>query len=166
MSFFENKKKLINNNIILQTNNAHKTFIRFKENFFYIPAAGGVVTNRLHKILLIHKDNIWDLPKGKIEIGETPIYAAKREVFEETNVSVSKIINPSIYSTYHIYQDQFNFNQFTLKETKWFHMMSNCNSLLKPQRQEGIVDVRWFAYKDVYALQTYKSIRDPIKFFI
>ena len=166
MSFFENKNKLINNNIVLQTNDVHKVFIRFKENFVYIPAAGGVVTNRLQKILLIHKNNIWDLPKGKIEIGETPASAAMREVFEETNLSFPKIINPSIYSTFHIYQDPFNFNQFTLKETKWFHMISNCKSLLKPQIQEGIVDVRWFTYKDLYTLQTYQSIIDPIKFFI
>ena len=166
MYFFENNKNLITNNIVLKSNNAHDAFSRFKENFLYISAGGGVVKNQFQQILLIHKNNTWDLPKGKIESGETPIETAKREVFEETNVSVTKIINLHSYSTYHIYKDQFNFNKMTLKETKWFDMISNCNSVLKPQIQEGILDVRWFAHEDIYALNTYHSTIEPINFFL
>lgn len=166
IDFFKNKQYLINNNIVLKSNNAHGNFSRFKENFLYISAGGGVVKNQFQQILLIRKNNIWDLPKGKIESGETPVETAKREVFEETNVSVTKIMNPHSYSTYHIYKDQFNFNKITLKETKWFDMMSNCNSVLKPQIEEGILDVRWFAHEDVYALNTYHSTIEPINFFL
>ena len=164
--FFENQKNLINNNIVLKSNNALDNFRRFRENFLCVSASGGVVKNQFQQILLIHKNNIWDLPKGKIESGEAPVDTAMREVFEETNVSVTKIINPHSYSTYHIYKDQFNFNKITLKETKWFDMMSNCNSVLKPQIQEGILDVRWFAHEDVYTLNTYHSTVEPINFFL
>ena len=166
MYFFENEKTCISNNIVLNSQNAYESFFRFKENFLCVSAAGGVVKNRFQEILFIHKNNIWDLPKGKIEAGEKPIETAKREVFEETNVSGAQIINSHIYSTYHIYRDKFNCNRLTLKETQWVFMESNFNSILKPQIKEGIIDVKWFSYRDIRTLNTYASIIDPLNFFL
>ncbi len=42
-------------------------------------------------ILLKRKYRHWEYPKGKIEAGETPIAAAKRELYEEVNVRHLKI---------------------------------------------------------------------------
>ena len=55
-------------------------------------SSGGVV-HRKPKILLI-KDSYgrWALPKGKIEKGETPEEAAKREIGEETGIVDLKVI--------------------------------------------------------------------------
>ncbi len=36
-----------------------------------------------------HKENVWSIPKGRIEDGEDEIDAAVRETFEETNIDVS-----------------------------------------------------------------------------
>ena len=53
--------------------------------FTQIPAAGGVVI-RNEKILFIFRNGKWDLPKGKIDNGETAKEAAIREVAEECGI--------------------------------------------------------------------------------
>ena len=47
-----------------------------------------VIQNKKGEFLVIFqkKWNCWVFPGGKIEPGETPLEAAKREVFEETNL--------------------------------------------------------------------------------
>ena len=42
--------------------------------------------NFKNEILLIYRNGVWDLPKGKIEFGESYEDAALREVAEETGV--------------------------------------------------------------------------------
>lgn len=65
-----------------------------EESFEIIKCAGGIVKNK-DKIILIQikQTGGWAFPKGKIEINETPLEAAKREIYEETgvkNISLSK----------------------------------------------------------------------------
>jgi 8-oxo-dGTP diphosphatase len=54
--------------------------------------AGCVITDEKRRILLIHRNTPrltqWELPGGKLEIGETPEQAAQREVLEEVGISV------------------------------------------------------------------------------
>jgi 8-oxo-dGTP pyrophosphatase MutT (NUDIX family) len=49
-----------------------------------------IIQNEKGELLVIFekKWNCWVFPGGKIEPGETPLQAAKREVFEETNLVV------------------------------------------------------------------------------
>ena len=56
-------------------------------------AAGGVVTNKEGRVLFIFRNNKWDLPKGKLEKGESLEAAALREVEEETGVKGLKLEN-------------------------------------------------------------------------
>lgn len=42
----------------------------FKSKFYYIEAAGGFI-EKDNEFLFIHRQGIWDLPKGKLEKGET-----------------------------------------------------------------------------------------------
>ena len=58
-------------------------------------AAKGFIINDDNKLLIIkrrpndvHSPNIWEVPGGRIEIGEDPAEGVKREVFEETGLHV------------------------------------------------------------------------------
>jgi len=128
-------------------------------------AAGGVVQNKENKILMINKNNIWDLPKGKVNQGEAFKLAAFREIKEETGVQCARIIDPKPYVTYHIYKDKFNFNVLTLKATTWFFIMAEPSQVLEPQLEEDIVDVKWIDCDDFQKIKTYESIKGPVNFF-
>lgn len=56
-----------------------------------VEAAGGIVTCG-SKVLVMKRNGIWDLPKGKVEKGETLKDAALREVGEETGFQHVKAI--------------------------------------------------------------------------
>ena len=44
----------------------------------------------------------WDIPKGKLEKGETPSVAGAREVEEECGIKVEEIENPSASDFSHV----------------------------------------------------------------
>jgi 8-oxo-dGTP diphosphatase len=57
--------------------------------------SAGVIVRSGNKILLCKRNNegilpgYWSIPAGNIENGETPLDAAYREFFEETNISIT-----------------------------------------------------------------------------
>ena len=67
-----------------------------------VEAAGGLVFNKDGDILMIFRNGKWDLPKGKLEIGESIEECAIREVEEECGIS-GLIIEKKIKDTYNIY---------------------------------------------------------------
>lgn len=121
-------------------NDVEELWTDFKNYFKNIEAAGGVVINPEDKILFIHRLGKWDLPKGKIEKGESREVAAVREVEEECgifNLELKDFIN----STYHIYTERDG--KKILKTTYWFEMFYSGNEMPKPQIEEGINEVGW-----------------------
>lgn len=112
----------------------------FRKFLINIEAAGGIVKNEEKEILFIKRSAKWDLPKGKLELGETTETAALREVEEECGISNLKIVE-FITETYHIYIDRNQQN--ILKIVHWFEMDYSGNEILKPQLEEGITEVCW-----------------------
>ena len=110
---------------------------RLKRRMRWVRAAGGIVTAPDGTMLLIQRNGRWDLPKGKVESGETLLQAALREVEEETGIkcvsalsrecvsadaqdtkAITQLRNYAI-KTYHI----FNlYGGWHLKQTSWFPM--------------------------------------------
>ncbi len=145
--------------IIINVDDVENAFTLFKKHFKIINAAGGVVRNSENKTLFIYRLNKWDLPKGKVEEGESVDYAAMREVEEECAVSQLKIIK-DLPSTFHIYKMGL---EIILKETFWFEMNTDYLGELIPQKEEGIERVEWFSIDEIKSValkNTYTSIAD------
>jgi hypothetical protein len=128
-----NKK---NKGINLYTSDLETDWPLFLSQLKIVPAAGGLVVNTKKEVLFIYRNNVWDLPKGRIEKGETIKIAAIREVEEECGIFNLTLIKPLV-TTYHIYYQNGN----KLKETHWFLMSSNYIKKLTPQLEEGITKV-------------------------
>lgn len=106
-----------------------------------IIAAGGLVLNDRGELLMIFRRGKWDLPKGKLDEGETIEDCALREVMEETglvNVERGELIDIG----YHEYFDQY-VNADVIKETHWYAMRARGEDLLVPQTEEDITAIKW-----------------------
>ncbi len=123
--------------IYLYHNDLKSLWKEFKWFFKIEKSAGGLVKNINKETLFIYRFEKWDLPKGKIEKGESKKEAAIREVEEECGVD-GLIIQEKLQKTYHIFQRK---NRKTLKITHWYSMKTNYSGVLIPQLEEGITDV-------------------------
>lgn len=132
----------------------------FFRHFTQVTAAGGVVRNKAGEYLLIHRRGQWDLPKGKLDAGESIESCAVREVEEETGLRNVKILEP-LTCTYHTYNE---FGKHILKDTHWYLMEATATESTTPQTEEDITEVRWVAASDLhpYFAATYPSIRDVL----
>jgi 8-oxo-dGTP pyrophosphatase MutT (NUDIX family) len=133
----------------------------FFNNYKLVIAGGGVVFNKYKEILFIFRNGFWDLPKGKIELGENIKEGAMREVEEETGVKVKGILL-KVGCSYHTYSLD---NNNILKETHWFAMRGKTKSVFKPQAKEGIVKVEWVKQDALaaYLDHSYPNIRDVVE---
>lgn len=112
-----------------------------------IVAAGGIIYNDKNEILTIFRRGFWDLPKGKVDKGETIEHAALREVEEETG-AVAKLRNGNALRTYHCYIMK---GKDCIKETYWYDMDLVDASNLKPQAEEDILAVKFMTKNDFLA---------------
>jgi 8-oxo-dGTP pyrophosphatase MutT (NUDIX family) len=151
-------KKLIekiNNGELTYVNLYHKNpenleqFLRKK--LPVVEAGGGMVFNDKKEILFIYRNSKWDLPKGKVEKGETYEEAALRETIEETGVK-DLVIKRFITKTYHVFKRN---DKFKLKVTYWYEMYSNYDGPLIPEPSEGIKKVKWKNFE-----KTQKALQD------
>jgi ADP-ribose pyrophosphatase YjhB (NUDIX family) len=135
-------------------------FDAFKSYFTFIQAAGGLVFNLRKKFVGIHRLGRNDLPKGKLEKGESAQAAAVREVKEECGLD-NVTLHYRIANTYHIY---FIDNTPVLKRTHWFKMQTDTETLT-PQHEEDITDASWVDPRDIeqFIGNTYPSVRDVLE---
>lgn len=140
----------------------HEDFKKLKKEFFkkfkIIDAGGGFVVNEKKEVLLIFRRGYWDLPKGKLDKGETIEECALREVHEETGLKKVKLKKPLI-TTYHTYEQG---SQSILKVSHWFMMEAKSTEKLIAQTEEDITDIRWVPITNVeqYKPNAYASIVD------
>ncbi len=131
---------------ILRSNCATDSLFQlFKKQFKIINAAGGMVLNDSSQYLFIFRRGKWDLPKGKLDSGESFNEAAVREVMEETGLP-SVEITSELGKTWHIFQLK---NRMALKRTKWYIMHTSAGESLSPQTEEDITEVKWFYRNEI-----------------
>ena len=111
----------------------------FFEQFEIIKAGGGLILNEQDEILMIFRMSKWDLPKGKLDPGETIEECALREVKEETGLT-NVVLGKELGITFHTYTER---GTLILKETHWFEMKAVGNETLIPQTEEDILEVKW-----------------------
>ena len=128
----------------------------FNSLYKIIEAAGGVVYNENGEILVMYRRDYWDLPKGKIDKGETKAAAALREVEEETGLSQVER-GDLICTTYHTYRDK---KKRILKRTYWYKMTTN-EKQVTPQTEEDIEKLLWIKPQDF--LREKKPIYNSIR---
>lgn len=126
-----------------------------------IIAAGGIVMNEERKILFQYRKGKWDLPKGKLDEGETIEECAIREVEEETGLKDIEL-GELVGITHHSYvEDEREID----KPTYWFAMKVFGEQKLVPQIEEGIHDLRWVAENELsnYLSDTYVNIVEIVE---
>jgi 8-oxo-dGTP pyrophosphatase MutT (NUDIX family) len=102
-------------------------------------AGGGIVFNEQKEVLFIFRRGKWDLPKGKLDKGETIEACALREVMEETGLEKVDL-RSFIGNTYHTYREK---KKYILKTSKWYSMFAPANQKLVPQQEEDIEEMVW-----------------------
>lgn len=132
--------------------------------FRWTEAGGGVVRHPSGEILAIFRRKRWDLPKGKLDPGETFKKAAVREVLEETglqSVTAGKLVTTSM----HAFRTRSNTR--ALKVTKWYAMETEHREV-ECQVEEDIEQAEWIDPQrfigGVY--DVYESIKDVVRQYL
>lgn len=122
------------------------------------PTAGGVVFRHnqggeLEILLIQDAKNRWTIPKGHIELGETPQQTAKREISEEAGLYNTKII---------AWLGEINFryrrmDKLVLMTTKIYLMkaLGDTNAI---QKEEWMNGIKWFKFNDALNEIEYEDI--------
>ena len=138
--------------------NPAERFEKFLGSFKIIEAAGGIVRHHVPEgpVLMIFRRGKWDLPKGKIDAGESRKQAALREVEEECGIG-KLTITADAGILHHLYELKGN---WVVKKTWWYHMLCRDNNTLHPEAGEDITEARWVDEKDIARLlpDTFVSI--------
>jgi 8-oxo-dGTP pyrophosphatase MutT (NUDIX family) len=140
------------------------------KKFNLIQAGGGLVKNGAQAWLFMFRRGKWDLPKGKLDAGETLEQCAIREVGEETGLSAVHLDSPLLV-TYHTYDEN---GKHILKETHWYRMSVYGGQAEIPvpdervarfQQYEKITEIVWADKEKIAAMtkNTFPSIIDVLK---
>jgi 8-oxo-dGTP pyrophosphatase MutT (NUDIX family) len=149
-----------NQELIINIKNEADFWQIFK-NHKFIVAAGGMV-RRGSRFLFIKRNDVWDIPKGKLDAGESPEIAAVREIEEECGL-IAPIITDYLMQTYHTYHHK---GKDVLKLTHWYLLEEGPQkSELKPQLEEGITEIIYLEPSEFFLVleNTYTSIKEVIE---
>ena len=156
---------LINKNknvsaVVLYADNAEALWADFQSCFKILEAAGGYVLNSDQQLLVFLRRGSWDMPKGKIDKGETPEQAAVREVNEETGLQHIEL-GAFLTETWHTYTQK---EERILKRTYWYAMRTPDTQVV-PQTEEDIERIEWVNPQEWVATQpvVYRSILDVVE---
>ena len=127
-----------------------------------VAAGGGVVVRAGAdgpEVLLIFRRGAWDLPKGKLDEGETVREAARREVAEEVGIDEDTItVTADLGVTVHGYVWPKR-EVYAVKTTHWFGMTTTAEAF-EPEEREGIEAVAWVPWAEARARIGFDTLRE------
>ena len=114
-------------------------------------AAGGVVIND-GKLLCIKKYGMWDLPKGKLDPGESLEVCALRETCEETGLNIDLLVIKDHYEPSEYIQRYLGTEYH--KIVNWYKMdfISSGEAIVRPAKDEGIEECKWIEIECLVSL--------------
>jgi len=109
-----------------------------------VPVFGAILINsQLDKCLLVKGYGVncsWGFPKGKINLGESEVECAIREVIEETGADLNGMIN----------EEEYIEGNIRLQKVKLFIVpFIDENMLLEPHSNHEISEIEWFLIDDI-----------------
>ena len=125
-----------------------------------VTAAGGLIVRRGKaadgepEVLLIFRRGAWDLPKGKLDPGETIEECAVREVQEEVGIGTLRVLGAA-GTTVHGYPED---GQYLVKTTHWYFMQTPERDFT-PEEREGIEEVAWVPWAEARERLGYATLR-------
>ncbi len=124
-------------------------------------SAGGIIV-RKHgsswQILVVRDMNdALTFPKGKLEKGEKPIDAAKREIREEVGITKITLVKKLSIIRY-IYRR----NGLISKTVQYFIFKCTGTEPLKLQKEEGIHDAQWMLISKAVDVIGYPETNTPL----
>jgi 8-oxo-dGTP pyrophosphatase MutT (NUDIX family) len=140
--------------------NIETVFSWFLGSFKEVVTGGGIVRDETGRILFIYRNQMWDLPKGHLDKGETIEQCALREVHEETGLINLQLIRPAGLSRHFVRIA----DSLIIKKNHWFLMQSSSADALLPAAEEGITSARWIGQSELdrFLKLTYYSIREEL----
>ena len=123
----------------------------------HVEAAGGYVVRAGKdgpEVLLIFRRGRWDLPKGKLDKGETLEECGLREVCEEVGIEHVRLLEP-LGTTIHGYVQK---KKYRVKTTHWY-LMQTPETEFTPDKDEDIEEVRWMPWRKALRRIGYATLR-------
>ena len=129
-----------------------------------VEAAGGYVVRRREggvELLLIFRRGAWDIPKGKLDDGESLEACARREVSEEVGVKKKKLaVTADLGETVHGYVWARR-GAYAVKTTRWYAMTTTAGKF-KPEKREGIEAVAWVPWAEAGERVGFETLREHL----
>jgi 8-oxo-dGTP diphosphatase len=110
-----------------------------------------VICRKGNQVLFVRKPKSkWALPGGKIESGETPAEAAKRELQEETGIATDDLVQLARYE---------------VGDTMHFVFITLLDDSQKAQPNQEIAACRWHSWKKFRDLSLSEATKSVVKVF-
>lgn len=126
-----------------------------------VAAGGGYVVRRQRggvDLLLIFRRGAWDLPKGKLDDGETARQAAHRETAEEVGIDRDDVaVLEDLGRTVHGYVWPKR-EVYAVKTTAWYAMTTTAKTF-EPEAREGIEAVAWVPWAEAGRRLGFETLR-------
>lgn len=97
----------------------------------------------------------WSFPKGHVEVGETRLQTAKREVLEETGLHIEPISGYLDCIRYRVGSD--------IEKTVWYYASMVPHDVQYTPQPEEVSAIKWVAYPQALDSLTYKRDAELLK---